>query len=151
MSLVGKYLPEVTAMPDENGPLAVMTRPPLLPMASPRLRLLRNLERPLARRSSAARSFAFFSSSRASASRSASSLRTFFGRNLAVAPRVARAAVAPLPAKPLEETGVLRADEVVGCGVGVELGASASWGSLLPAAEAPLPRPRPVVRPRTML
>lgn len=73
-------LEEAPWKPPENGPLAVLMPRPLLPIASPRLLLLRKRERPRARSSSAALSLAFCASRLASSSLSASSLRMALGR-----------------------------------------------------------------------
>lgn len=146
--------------PDEKGPLApVMTRPkpPLLPMVSPRLLLLRKRERPRARRSSAALSVAFASSWRAMLSLSASSLRIFLGRKRAAeGARVARA-VAPLLTDALAAPSVaaLAASVPSVVGAGVSLASTVAslpsvWDLWL-AAAAPRRLPRPVALPRTIL
>lgn len=147
-------------MPDENGPLApemILPKPPLLPIASPLLRLLLNRDRPRALRSSFALSLAFCSSWRARLSRSASSRRTTFGLNRPTeGPRVARVDAAPR----VDALGVLRlADEMsTGTGVpvaevevvGVELDSPLVACAREPAAAAPLRVPRAGVLPRTM-
>lgn len=138
--------------PEEKGPLAPeITRPnPPLPMASPRLLLLLNFERPRALRSSAALSLAFCSSWRARLSRSASSRRTFLGRKRpAAGALVARVVVPPR----VDVEGVLW-----GAGVALPDGACAVEGSALlspvarePAAAAPLRVPRADALPRFIL
>lgn len=155
------------AQPDEKGPLAAPTFPPLPPLEpieSPRLLLLRNLPRPLeARRSSASRSLSFLSSSLAILSRSAASLRIIFGRNLATGgalvarpakeprptvlprpPKVPRPARLPRPIVLLEGCRVSELPE------GVEPVASelpSTGCDCEPAAAAPLPLPELVPLP----
>lgn len=138
-------------MPPPNGPLAVeIPRPPLLPIASPRLRLLRNLERPCARRSAAALSEAFCSSCRARESLSASSLRTAFGLNRPVeGPRIARVVprrtVLGPAAAASEPAGVASPAEAEAVSV-----VSVVEALVAPAEAAPLRPPLAVARPRTM-
>lgn len=162
-------------MPAENGPLAPATgrpkAPPLLPMASPRLRLLRNRDRPRARLSSASLSLAFCCSCWANASRSDSSRRTFLGLNRPVeaAARAARADVAPLrtvvdaAAAGCGEapcSGPDSGSPMVACGAALPVDDGCSWlwfessASVCgrdEAAAPPLLTPLAVVLPRTML
>ncbi|KAI6766278.1 hypothetical protein HG530_007348 [Fusarium avenaceum] len=139
--------------PAEKGPLAPeITRPkPPLPIASPRLLLLLNLERPRALRSSAALSLAFCSSNRARLSRSASSRRTFLGRKRpAAGALVARVVVPPRPgvADILRGTGVAL-PEAAPVATGVEEGSALpSAVAREPAAAAPLRVPRAEALPR---
>ncbi|KAK1237690.1 hypothetical protein MKX07_006818 [Trichoderma sp. CBMAI-0711] len=136
-------------------------------MASPRLRLLRNRDRPLARLSSASLSLAFCCSCWANASRSDSSRRTFLGLNLPVeaAARAARADAAPL--RTVDAAGCDEApcsapesaNPMVACGAALPVDgwsrlwfeSSASVCGREEAAAPPLLTPRAVVLPRTML
>lgn len=117
-------------------------------MASPRLRLLRNRERPSAFLSAAALSLAFFSSCLAKLSRSASSRRTAFGLNLPVAPpRVALVEAPPLILGAVDDSA---ASAAAGCSDD-DVAVESPSGCGLSVAEAVLRVPRAVALPLTMV